>query len=191
MTRASVPRPFCTATRTRAALALIVTVASCGGSGDATRPNDATQSSGPLIGQPAPNLPLGPLHGNKAMRLDELRGKVVLLDVWASWYAPCREELPMLDDMAARLRAKGVEIVGVSIDESRDDAEQFLKSRSTWSIKLAHDPEGKMPGKLQPSRMPSSYIIDRNGIIRQVNAGFARSDARRIESRLIELSGGR
>jgi thiol-disulfide isomerase/thioredoxin len=125
------------------------------------------------------------------MRLDELRGKVVLLDVWASWCAPCREELPMLDDMAARLRAKGVEIVGVSIDESRDDAEQFLKSRSTWSIKLAHDPEGKMPGKLQPSRMPSSYIIDRNGIIRQVNAGFARSDARRIESRLIELSGGR
>jgi thiol-disulfide isomerase/thioredoxin len=122
------------------------------------------------------------------MRLSDLLGKVVLLDVWASWCAPCREELPMLDDMAGRLRAKGVEIVGVSIDESRDDAEQFLKSRPTWSIKLAHDPDGKIPGRLQPPKMPSSYIIDRRGIIRQVNAGFERSDAKMIESRLIEIS---
>jgi thiol-disulfide isomerase/thioredoxin len=183
------PELHASASRTRAALALLVLLTCCGGSGDSTRAGNPAQTSGGLVGQPAPSLTLSPLHGNKAMRLDDLRGKVVLLDLWASWCAPCREELPMLDDMASRLRAKGVEIVGVSVDESRDDAEQFLKSRSSWSIKLAHDPEGKIPNKLQPPKMPSSYIIDRKGIIRQVNAGFERDDAKKIESRLADLAG--
>ena len=97
----------------------------------------------------------------------------------------------MLDDMAARLRAKGVEIVAVSIDDNKEDAEVFLKSRPSWSIRLAHDPEGKVPGKLQPAKMPSSYIVDRRGVIRQVNSGFERADAQKIESRLSEMAAAR
>ena len=96
----------------------------------------------------------------------------------------------MLDDMAGRLRNKGIEIVAVSIDDNREDAETFLKSRPRWSIRLAHDPDGRVPSKLQPPKMPSSYIVDRKGVVRQVNAGFERGDAQKIENKLVELAGG-
>ena len=95
----------------------------------------------------------------------------------------------MLDDMAARLRSRGIEIVAVSIDDSREAAEDFLRSRKNWSIRLAHDPDGKLPSKLNPPKMPSSYFVDRNGVIRQINAGFEHGDARKIESRLLALAG--
>jgi thiol-disulfide isomerase/thioredoxin len=144
-----------------------------------------------MVGRPMPDMQLAALNGGKGIRLSELRGKVVLLDVWASWCAPCKQELPMLDDMANRLRAKGVEIVAVSIDDNREDAETFLRSRPSWSLRLAHDPEGKLPGKLQPPKMPSSYIVDRRGVIRHVNAGFERGDAQRLEARLVAMASAR
>ena len=167
-------------------LAVCAVALQCGGSSGGTRAEDGR--SGSMVGRPVPDLELAALRGGKAVRMSEFRGKVVLLDVWASWCAPCKQELPMLDDMSGRLRAKGIEIVAVSIDDNRDDAEGFLRSRPSWSIRLAHDPDGKVPGKLQPSKMPSSYIVDKRGVIRQVNAGFERGDAQKIETRLVELA---
>ena len=160
----------------------------CGSSDAGTRTE--TPRSGSVVGRPVPDMQLAALHGGSGVRLSELRGKVVLLDIWASWCAPCKQELPMLDDMAARLRGKGIEIVAVSIDDNRDDAETFLKSRPRWSIRLAHDPDGRVPSKLQPPKMPSSYIVDRKGVVRHVNAGFERGDAQKIENKLVELAGG-
>ncbi|MDP9033903.1 MAG: redoxin domain-containing protein [Myxococcota bacterium] len=167
-------------------VAALVACTGCGGGSGATHANEAQQGS--VIGEAVPDLELAPLNGGTAVRLSDLRGKVVLLDVWASWCAPCKEELPMLDEMVGRLRKKGVEIVAVSIDDNRQDAEAFLQSRPGWSLRFAHDPEGQVPGKLQPPKMPSSYVIDRKGIIREMNAGFARSDAPHIEARLSELA---
>jgi thiol-disulfide isomerase/thioredoxin len=160
----------------------------CGGSSGATHAE--TSGSGSMVGRPVPDMQLAALHGGKGVRLSEFRGKVVLLDIWASWCAPCKQELPMLDDMAGRLRAKGVEIVAVSIDDNREDAETFLRSRPSWSIRLAHDPDGHVPSKLQPPKMPSSYIVDRRGVVRQVNAGFERGDAQKIEKKLVDLASG-
>lgn len=168
-----------------ASLLVALSLAGCASSGGTSPPSDAHQA---VIGRAVPDLQLTPLNGGKGLRLSELRGKVVLLDVWASWCAPCKQELPMLDDMAGRLRGKGIEIVAVSIDDNREDAETFLRSRPRWTIRLAHDPEGKVPDKLQPPKMPSSYIVDRKGIIRQLNAGFERADAQKIEARLVEMA---
>ncbi len=185
-----IARPFgaCREGGLLGALAVSLVLAGCGSSPGATHADEATQGS--AIGSPVPDLHLSALHGGPALNLSELHGKVFLLDVWASWCAPCKEELPMLDDMAGRLRSKGIEIVAVSIDDNKQDAEAFLQSRPSWSIRLAHDPEGQVPGKLQPPKMPSSYLVDREGIIREMNAGFARSDAEKIEARLIALAEG-
>jgi len=172
--------------RTAVLKALVVGLAGCGASSAGTRPDDGHQ--GAVIGQPLPDMQLTALNGGKNLRMSELRGKVVLLDVWASWCAPCKEELPMLDDMAAKLRKKGIEIVAVSVDDDRQDAEAFLQSRPSWSIRLVHDPEGKVPGSLQPPKMPSSYLIDRAGVIRGANFGFSRDDAEKIEARLVEIA---
>lgn len=119
----------------------------------------------------------------------DLKGKVVLYDIWASWCGPCKEELPLLDAMAGRLKSKGVEIVAISIDEDRDAAVQFLKAHSgEWSLSLAHDPEGRVPDRLKPPKMPTSYIVDREGVVRFINAGFDRSDAAEFEARLTALA---
>jgi thiol-disulfide isomerase/thioredoxin len=141
-----------------------------------------------VIGQPAPESEFTVLRGNGTLQLSSLRGKVVLLDFWASWCAPCQEELPLLDDMAVRLKDKGIEVIGLSIDESQADAEQFLTRKSAWSLTLGHDPEQKMADHFKPPKMPTSYVIDRGGVVRQVNAGFERADMKKIEAQLLELA---
>ena len=140
------------------------------------------------VGGRLPALHLKALDG-RDLADQTLVGKVVLLDVWASWCAPCKEELPILDRMASRLRPKGIAIVAISVDENRDDALAFLRDRGTnWSLVLAHDADQSVADRLRPSRMPTSYVVDRTGTIRFVNSGFERGDADRLEARLVELA---
>lgn len=93
----------------------------------------------------------------------------------------------MLDDAVERLRAKGAEIVAVTVDESVDDAEDFLRSRPSWSLAFGHDPGGKMlRARLEVRSMPTSYVIDREGIIRAVYPESNREDFRKIETQLLQ-----
>lgn len=139
------------------------------------------------VGNPAPEIVVERLNGQK-LSLSALRGKVVLLDVWASWCVPCVQELPMLDAIARRLRGKGVEVLAVSVDQERANVIKFLETRPKWALTVAHDPGGAIADTLQPDTMPTSYAIDRAGIIRYVNRGFEPPDAALIEQRLTELA---
>lgn len=94
----------------------------------------------------------------------------------------------MLDDMAKRLRGEGVEVLAVSIDQERANLTHFLKARPRWALTIAHDPRGAIADRLGPDKMPTSYIIDRQGIIRYVNSGFEPADAAVIERRLSEVA---
>ncbi|MDB4982385.1 MAG: putative thiol:disulfide interchange protein DsbE [Myxococcales bacterium] len=147
----------------------------------------AGEGGGKQVGTPAPELSVQSLSG-KPLGLADYRGKVVLLDVWASWCGPCKQELPMLDDMAKRLRADGIEVLAVSIDQERANVTKFLKVRPHWSLTIAHDPKGQIADTLAPDKMPTSYVIDRAGTIRYVNSGFEPDDAREIERRLLEVA---
>jgi thiol-disulfide isomerase/thioredoxin len=144
-------------------------------------------SGGNQVGAPVPEIHVESL-GGKDLGIGDYRGKVVLLDVWASWCGPCKQELPMLDDMAKRLRADGVEVLAVSIDQERANLVKFLKVRPRWSLTIAHDPQGAIADRLAPEKMPTSYIIDREGIIRYINSGFEPSDAAVIERRLADVA---
>jgi len=139
------------------------------------------------VGTPVPEIRVESL-GGKQIGIGDYRGKVVLLDVWASWCVPCKQELPMLDDLAKRLRGDGIEVLAVSIDQERANLVKFLKARPRWSLTIAHDPKGAIADSLAPEKMPTSYIIDREGIIRYVNSGFEPSDAAVIERRLSEVA---
>jgi thiol-disulfide isomerase/thioredoxin len=140
------------------------------------------------VGRTVYDLDLKALGHREGVRLSEFVGKAVLLNVWASWCPPCRHELPMLDDASERLRSKGVEIVAVTVDESVQDAEDFLQARSTWSLHLAHDPSGRSLHRLEVPRMPTSYVIDRKGVIRGVYTDSDSQDFRTIENQLLELA---
>ncbi len=166
---------------------LAVGPAGCAAMGAAAATGGDTTVRG--LGEPMPEVAMEEFWGRQELRLSSLRGKVVLLDIWASWCVPCKDEMPTLDEMARRFRGKGVEIVAVSIDEDRAAAEQFLRLRKQWSLTLAHDPTGAVPDRLQPTKMPTSYVIDRAGILRHVNAGFEPGDAARIEAQLAALVG--
>jgi cytochrome c biogenesis protein CcmG, thiol:disulfide interchange protein DsbE len=165
---------------------LVSGCASMTGGDGATAGGSAGAMAG--VGEAMPDLSMDAFWERKEVRLSAHRGKVVLLDIWASWCVPCKDELPVLDDLAQRLRGQGVVIIAVSIDEDRGAAEQFLKRRPRWSLTLAHDPSGTIPDRLQPPKMPTSYLIDRQGILRHVNAGFDRGDGPRLEAQLRALA---
>ena len=95
----------------------------------------------------------------------------------------------MLDAIAGRLRRRGVEVLAVSVDQERENVDKFLGARSRWNLTVAHDPKGAIADTFQPEKMPTSYVIDREGIIRYVNSGFEPGDANEIERRLADLAG--
>jgi thiol-disulfide isomerase/thioredoxin len=146
------------------------------------------ETRGQGVGHAAPEIVVDQVKGG-SLSLSSLRGRVVLLDVWASWCGPCKQELPMLDAIAGRLRRRGVEVLAVSVDQDRENVDKFLGARSHWNLTVAHDPKGAIADTFQPEKMPTSYVIDREGIIRYVNSGFEPGDAKEIEQRLAELAG--
>jgi thiol-disulfide isomerase/thioredoxin len=141
----------------------------------------------PIAPQPMP-LVMDQLAGPGRVDLTAFKGQVVLLDLWASWCPPCKEELPLLDAMARRLAGDGVVIVAVSVDEDKAAARAFAGRHGEWTLTLAHDPQGTIPERLQPPKMPSAYLIDRAGTLRYINAGYEPGDAPLIEARLRELA---
>jgi cytochrome c biogenesis protein CcmG, thiol:disulfide interchange protein DsbE len=141
----------------------------------------------PTVGQPMPDVAIQKLGESTEVRLSSLRGKVVLLDIWASWCLPCKDEMPVLDEIAARLGPRGLEVIAISVDEERRSAQSFLDTRPRWALTLAHDPEQKIPARLQPEKMPTSYVIDAGGILRHINYGFLPGDGAKLEAQLSEL----
>jgi thiol-disulfide isomerase/thioredoxin len=140
------------------------------------------------VGTPMPSIVVKELDSKRRIDLGALQGKVVLVDIWASWCAPCKEEMPLLDEMATRLKKVGIEVIAVSVDEDKESAQEFLSSREEWALTVAHDPKGKVPEVLKPAKMPTSYVLDSEGIIRYINEGFERSDLKTIETRLKALA---
>lgn len=135
----------------------------------------ATSALALEAGERAPEIGLRDLNGQQ-VTMASLRGKVVLVDFWASWCEPCAQEMPVLERLYNQYRGQGFTVVGVSIDRDVANARTFL-SRHRVSFPIVHDGGQQVAGRYRPPRMPSSYIIDRNGIVRHVHGGFRASDA--------------
>src|SRR4051794_23915768 len=110
-----------------------------GAAGCATAAGGGSTGGGKQVGQPGPETTVQRMSG-KPVTVSSYRGQVLLLDVWASWCGPCKQELPMLDDIAARLRSRGVEVLAVSVDQERENVVKFLGARGRWALTIAHDP---------------------------------------------------
>jgi thiol-disulfide isomerase/thioredoxin len=151
---------------TRAALVWLVMLSACSGS-DGGRREVA-------IGKMSPPYAATRLEGGLAS-LDELRGRVVLLNVWATWCAPCREEIPYLQSLYDRHAKDGLEIVGVSVDAtgSEETIKEFRRDfKMTYPIWL--DPDERVQTLYLALGVPASYLIDRDGILRWKHLGTVR-----------------
>ncbi|MCB1133168.1 MAG: redoxin family protein, partial [Verrucomicrobiae bacterium] len=97
--------------------------------------------------------------------------EIVLVDFWASWCGPCKASFPALNRLQKKYGPKGLVIVGVGVDDDAAKYQAFAKKMSA-SFPLAHDSAHKAAAKFNPQSMPSSYLIDRKGVIRYVHTGF-------------------
>jgi thiol-disulfide isomerase/thioredoxin len=107
----------------------------------------------------------------RIVRLADFRGVVVLVDLWASWCAPCKVSVPQLDALQREYRARGVQVVAVNLDERRRDADRFLKGIGP-DLLVVFDPKARVFEAFGAAGVPSSYLVDRQGRIRHVHRGF-------------------
>ncbi len=136
-------------------------------------------------GARAPSLSGRDLRGN-AVSLQAHRGSVVVVDFWASWCEPCGQAMPALDRIYQRYQSRGLVVIGVSVDRSEENARTFL-GRTRVSFPVIHDASHSFATQFSPPTMPSTYVIDRQGIVRHVHAGFRQGDAARLEQVIREL----
>jgi peroxiredoxin len=139
-------------------------------------------------GQAAPACSAPSVDGGRAISVADYRGKVVYLDFWASWCAPCRESFPFMNDLQRDLGGKGLQIVAVSVDKTADEAKRFL-ARYPASFAVILDTAAACPAAYALEGMPSSFIIDRGGVVRMVHSGFRDSDRDEIRRQLAEALG--
>jgi cytochrome c biogenesis protein CcmG, thiol:disulfide interchange protein DsbE len=132
-----------------------------------------------------PEIGLSDRNG-KRIDLASLKGKVVLIDFWASWCAPCKQEMPVLERLYQKYKGEGLVIVAVSVDKESSNITDFLKQVRV-SFPIVHDRDHDVADRFQPPRMPSSYIVDRKGIVRYVHGGFRSEDAAKLEAEIKSL----
>lgn len=127
-----------------------------------------------------------PLRAASTLDLASLRGRVVYLDFWASWCAPCRQSFPWMQIMKSNYEAQGLEIIAVNLDRNRADADKFLKQFHP-TFDLHFDPQGELADLYKVQGMPSSMLIDRHGVTRFIHVGFRPIDGPIYEAQLREL----
>jgi thiol-disulfide isomerase/thioredoxin len=139
-------------------------------------------------GDVAPQWSAPALDGGAPVSLAAARGKVVVLDFWASWCAPCRTALPLLDGLRREFPPDSFTVLAVNVDREPEAARRFL-ARLPVGYPSATDPEGRIPASFGLETMPTSYLIDRQGVIRYVHRGFQRGDVATLRARIAELVG--
>jgi thiol-disulfide isomerase/thioredoxin len=121
--------------------------------------------------KPAPAVELHAADGSTT-HLADYKGKVILLDFWASWCVPCKTSFPALDALYRELQPRGLEVLAVNLDERRRDADAFLEHRP-HAMPVLFDPQGVAPLAFSVRGMPSSVLIDRAGNIRFTHMGYS------------------
>jgi cytochrome c biogenesis protein CcmG/thiol:disulfide interchange protein DsbE len=128
--------------------------------------------------------------GDASLDLSAYRGKVVYLDFWASWCAPCRESFPWMQRMQQQYGRDGFVVVAVNVDHERSDADRFLHDFAP-NFRVEYDPEGRLAERFGIGGMPTSVLIDRDGQVRRRHAGFRTKDPDVLEEQIRALLGPR
>jgi cytochrome c biogenesis protein CcmG, thiol:disulfide interchange protein DsbE len=124
------------------------------------------------INTPAPDFTIQ--DADRTVTLSQLRGKIVVLNFWATWCPPCIEEMPSLVQMQKRMQDKGVTVLAVSVDDDADDYHKFLKDHAIDLLTVREAGRKTDKGVFAPVseqygtiKVPETYIIDRDGVIRR------------------------
>ena len=122
----------------------------------------------PRIGTAAPDFTVQ--DADRKVSLNQLRGKIVVLNFWATWCPPCVDEMPSLVQMQQRMKGKGVEVLAISVDADQSAYQKFLKDYNV-DLLTVRDPDQKSNNLYGTFKFPETYIIDRQGILRRKFVG--------------------
>ncbi len=126
-------------------------------------------SSG-LEGHAAPDFVLKSSTGEN-LRLSEFRGDVVMINFWATWCGPCRQEMPLLDELYSRYQRVGFSLLGVNIDDDSQKAMAMVKELDV-SFPVLFDAQKKVSKLYEVEAMPVTILVDREGTVRHVHHGY-------------------
>jgi len=139
-------------------------------------------------GDRAPAFAAPSLTGKGNIQLSEYRGKVVYLDFWASWCAPCLTAIPEVEALREEFSPDDFQVLAVNLDQQKKKAMRFL-SKTPIGYPSCSDPKGRLPDQYGLDTMPTAYLIDREGIIRYVHRGFQRGDGKKLRAEIRALVG--
>jgi peroxiredoxin len=143
------------------------------------------QASLPTPGSVAPDFTLRSSTG-KNLKLSEFRGQVVLINFWASWCAPCRQELPLLNHLYEQYHKVGFTLLGVNIDDKPETAQALAKQLGI-SFPVLFDADKQISHRYDVDAMPSTVLIDRGGKVRYLHRGYRSGYEAQYESQVREL----
>lgn len=121
-------------------------------------------------------------NGNKESLKQHL-GKLVYVDFWASWCAPCLQSFPFMNSLQQKYQAAGLQIIAINLDKQMDDAQIFLNKNPAQFL-ILFDPAGQTPRQYGVKGMPSSYLIDRKGKLIFTHRGFKVADQEILEAKI-------
>lgn len=145
-----------------------------------------TNLSAEHLQQVSSSCALTTLDGKPAHDLQELRGKVVYMDFWASWCPPCVKSFPFLNQLDSELKDKGLHVIGINLDEKVADAQEFL-AKHPVDFSIVADPSKQCAKGLEVMAMPTSYLIDRKGNIRHIHQGFRPGESEELRALITQL----
>jgi len=123
-----------------------------------------SSSRPPMIGNPAPQFTVQ--DSDRKISINDLKGKLVVLNFWATWCPPCVEEMPSLIQMQQRMRDKGVVVLAISVDDDENSYRRFLRDNRI-NLLTVRDAAHKSNNLYGTFKFPETYIIDRNGMVRR------------------------
>jgi len=139
----------------------------------------------PAVGVVAPDF-ASKSDSGRNVRLSELRGQVVLINFWASWCGPCRQELPLLNKVYGQYHAAGFMLLAVNVDDNRKDADAMLK-RLDLRFPILFDVSKNVAKLYGVDTMPATLLIDRDGRVRYVHRGYYSGYEQKYERQVREL----
>jgi thiol-disulfide isomerase/thioredoxin len=134
---------------------------------------------------PAPNFTLKSL-GGKNLKLSEMTGNVVLINFWASWCGPCREEMPLLNGLHKKYAPLGFTVLGVNVEEDVDGAMSFLKNVPV-DFPILLDNTNKVSKQYKVVAMPTTVVVDRDGNMRYLHEGYKPGDEKKYRQMIKKL----
>jgi peroxiredoxin len=185
---------FRTATVLCASAVLSLAAAGCGGGGGGESAGSGAttpEAGGGLIGQQAPEITGEAVVGDGPKTIADASGKVVIVDFWATYCGPCKKSFPKYQEMVAEFGGD-LAVIGVSVDDPDDASADKLKefaSETGATFAIVWDKDKATAQKYNPAKMPTSYVIDKEGKVRHIHAGYENGEEQKIADEVKALLG--